>query len=128
MTMQLSAMSAMNNMSMTRRWLRTQALVMSITALILLLVGQVAAYSSMLGGLAAFVPSLVFAAILAPRFGRDSNSFLRAAVIAECAKWLITVLICMAVFIWVQPLAAGWFFAGMGAVILAGWVGLIFSN
>jgi ATP synthase protein I len=129
MTMQMSAMSAMQNVRMTRRWLRTQALVMSGLALLLLaLAGQVQAYSSMLGGLAAFVPSVVFALIMAPRFGKDSNAFLRAAVLAESAKWLITALICMAVFIWVKPLAAGWFFAGMGAVILAGWAGLIFSK
>ena len=129
MTMQMSAMSALHNVRMTRRWLRTQALVMSGLALVsLAVVGQVAAYSSMLGGLAAFVPSLVFALIMAPRFGKDSTAFLRAAVLAESAKWLITALICMTVFIWVKPLAAGWFFAGMGAVILAGWAGLIFNE
>lgn len=128
MTMQLSAMSAISNISMTRRWLRTQALVMSGLALLLLAVSHSASYSFLLGGLAVFVPSLVFAAILVPRFGGDSTAFLRAAVLAEGAKWLITALICVAVFVWVKPLAAGWFFAGMGSVLLAGWAGLIFSK
>lgn len=127
-TMQMSAMSAVHNVNMAKRWLRTQALVMSGLALGLLAISQVAAYSAMLGGLAVFVPSLVFTLIVARRFGRDSNAFLRAAVLAEGAKWLITALMCIAVFVWVQPLAAGWFFAGMGAVILAGWAGLIFSK
>ena len=36
--------------------------------------------------------------------------------------------ICVAVFVWVKPLAAGWFFGGMGAVLLAGWAGLIFAR
>jgi ATP synthase protein I len=116
------------NLRLTRRWLRAQTLVAMTLALAALLVSQVAAYSSMFGSLAAFLPSLLFALIVAPRFGSDSAAFLRAAVIAEAGKWLLTAVICIAVFVMVKPLAAGWFFAGMGAVILAGWLGLIFSK
>jgi ATP synthase protein I len=114
---------------MTRRWLRVQALfAVAISALAGLLAGGVAAYSAMFGALAAYLPGLIFALIVARRFGADSASFLRAAVLAEAAKWFFCALICVAVFVGVEPLAAGWFFAGMGFVILAGWLGLIFSS
>lgn len=128
MTMQMAALSAVRNVRMAQRWLRVQALVSLALAGVLLLQGPVAAYSSMFGSLSAFLPSVLFALIVAPRFGRDSTAFLRAAVLAESLKWLLTALICIAVFVWVKPLAAGWFFAGMGATILAGWAGLIFNE
>jgi ATP synthase protein I len=128
MTMQMAALSAVRNVRMAQRWLRVQALVSLALAGVLLLQGPVSAYSSMFGSLSAFLPSVLFALIVAPRFGRDSTAFLRAAVLAESLKWLLTALICIAVFVWVKPLAAGWFFAGMGATILAGWAGLIFNE
>ena len=121
--------AAANNLRMTQRWLRVQSLVgLGLAGVAFLLSGRVAAYSSMFGSLAAFLPALLFALIVARRFGSDSGAFLRAAVLAECAKWLFCAAICVAVFVWVQPLAAGWFFTGMGLVILAGWLGLIFGS
>ena len=47
----------------------------------------------------------------------------------QCAQsWIgklfLTGLLCALVFIWVKPLAAGWFFAGMLTVMVVGWVGL----
>jgi hypothetical protein len=59
---------------------------------------------------------------VARKFGSDSAAFLRAAVVGEGVKLLLIALICMAVFLWVEPLAAGWFFTGMIAVILAGYL------
>ncbi len=94
----------------------------------LLMVGQVAAYSSMFGSLAAFIPALSFALVLAPKFGPDSAAFLRAAIIAEVAKILLTALISVVVFVWVKPLAAGWFFTGMALVLFSGRLGLIFRT
>lgn len=120
--------AVLSNYQMTRRWLRAQSLVSMALAVALLAVSPVAAYSSIFGSLAAFIPALVFALIVTRRFGSDSAAFLRAAVFAEAGKLLLTALICIAVFVWVRPLAAGWFFAGMGAVIIAGWMGLIFTD
>ena len=118
-----------DNQQMTRRWLRVQALSgIVLCGLAGVVAGGVAAYSALFGVLAAYVPALVFALILARKFGADSAAFLRAAVFAEGAKWLFCGLICVAVFVFVQPLAAGWFFAGMGLVIMAGWLGLIFGS
>lgn len=91
----------------------------------LLLVGPVAAYSSMFGSLAAFIPALFFALLVAPKIGPDSGVFLRTVVIAEAVKLILTALICMAVFIWVKPLAAGWFFAGMALTIFSGRLALL---
>ncbi len=107
------------------RWLRVQSLVSVLLAACLLVVSPVAAYSSMFGSMAAFIPALFFALHVARRFGPDSAAFLRAAVIGEAGKFLLTALICVAVFIWVKPLAAGWFFAGMMVVMFSGWLGLL---
>ena len=106
------------------KWLRTQSLVAIALALALLILGPVAAYSSLFGSLAAFIPALFFAAFTGRKIGSDSAAFLQAAVIGEVVKLLLIAVICMVVFLWVEPLAAGWFFAGMIAVIIAGWIGL----
>jgi len=103
-----------------RRGLRAQSLSGLLLAAALVAVSPVAAYSSLLGSLAAFIPAMVFAASVATKIGADSARFLRAAVVGEALKLLLTALICMAVFLWVKPLAAGWFFTGMVVAILAG--------
>jgi F0F1-type ATP synthase assembly protein I len=108
------------------RGLRVQSTASLILVLCLLLVGQVAAYSSVFGSLAAFIPALFFALVVTPKFGPDSAAFLRTAVIAEVLKIFLTALICMAVFMWVKPLAAGWFFTGMAVTIFSGRLGLLF--
>lgn len=121
--------AAANNLRMTQRWLRVQSLVgFALAGVAFLLAGRVAAYSTLFGSMAAFLPALLFALIVARRFGSDSSAFLRAAVLAEVVKWFFCGAICVAVFVGVEPLAAGWFFTGMGLVILAGWLGLIFSS
>lgn len=102
-----------------RRALRAQSLTGLLLAAALLAVSPVAAYSSLLGSLAVFIPAMFFAATVATKIGADSAVFLRAAVLGEVAKLALTALICMAVFIFVKPLAAGWFFAGMALTILA---------
>ena len=79
----------------------------------------------MFGSLAAYIPALLFALIVAPKFGKDSAVFLRAAAIAEVVKLFLTAFLCMVVFIWIKPLAAGWFFAGMAAVIFSGRLALL---
>jgi len=65
---------------------------------------------------------------VAPKFGADSAAFLRAAVIGEAGKWLLTAMLCVATFVWVEPLAAGWFFTGMLVTMAAGWTGLILKQ
>ena len=112
-----------------RRGLKFQSLAGLIVAGILALaVDTVAAYSSLFGSLAAFIPAVIFAAIVAPKFGNDSAAFLRAAVLGEATKLLLIALICTAVFLWVDPLSPAWFFAGMIAVIMAGYSGLFFRK
>lgn len=109
------------------RSLGVQSTASVILALGLLLIGPVAAYSSMFGSLAAFIPALFFALLLAPKFGQESGAFLRTAMLAEAGKLLMVALICVAVFVWVKPLAAGWFFAGMALTVLSGQLGLLWK-
>jgi len=111
-----------------RRSLRVQSTVSLLLAGGLLLVGLVEAYSSMFGSLAAFIPVLFFALLVAPKIGSDSATFLRTAVIAEVLKILLTALICVVVFVWVKPLAPGWFFTGMAAVLFSGRLALMFRK
>lgn len=112
----------------SRRCLRAQSLAGLALAAILMLVSPVAAYSSLFGSLAAYVPALLFALIVLRNFGGDSAAFLRAAVIGEAAKLLATALICMAVFMLVEPMAYGWFFAGMILVIFVGFLRPVFGG
>ena len=118
-------MTAVNSQLVSRS-LRIQSIVALILTGSLLLVGPVAAYSSIFGSLSAYLPALLFAMVVAPKFGSDSATFLRAAAVAEVAKIFLTGLLCAAVFIWVKPLSPGWFFAGMVAVIFSGRFGLLF--
>ena len=116
------------NSQLVSRSLRIQTIVALLLAGGLLLVGPVAAYSSMFGSLAAYIPALFFALLLVPKFGSDSATFLRTAAVAEVAKIFLTGLLCAAVFIWVKPLAPGWFFTGMVAVIFSGRFGLLIKT
>ncbi len=106
------------------RSLRIQSLVMVLLTFGLLLVGRVAAYSSLFGGLAVFVPGLIFTVLVMRKMGGDSAAFLGTAALAEFGKLALTGLLCAVVFIWVKPLAAGYFFLGMISVLIAGWIGL----
>jgi F0F1-type ATP synthase assembly protein I len=80
------------------------------------------------GSLAVFLPAVLFATLVGSRIGQDSTVFLRAAVLGEAGKLFLTAVLCAVVFIWVKPLAAGWFFTGMMSVLAAGWLGLIFNK
>ena len=104
--------------------LKIQSLTALARAILSLLAGPVAAYSSLFGSLAAFVPGLLFAVIVLRKMGGDSASFLGTAVLAEFGKLVLTGCLCAAVFIWVKPLAAGFFFLGMIGVLIANWIGL----
>ena len=104
--------------------LRVQTLVAIVLALGLLLLGPVAAYSSMCGSLVVYLPGLLFTLLVARKMGTDSASFLGTAAVAEFGKLLLTGVLCALVFIWVKPLAPMWFFVGMFAVLVTSWIEL----
>ena len=66
----------------------------------------------------------VHTALVLRKLGADSAVFLGTAALAELGKLVLTGLLCAAVFIWVKPLAPGFFFLGMIVVLAANWVGL----
>lgn len=99
-------------------------MVAMVLALLSLLAGPVAAYSSLFGSLAVYLPGLMFTVLVMRKIGGDSVEFLRTAALAEFGKLVLTGVLCAVVFIWVKPLAAGFFFLGMIGVLVAGWVGL----
>jgi F0F1-type ATP synthase assembly protein I len=104
--------------------LRIQSLTAIGLALLSFLAGPVAAYSSLFGSLAVYLPGLLFTVLVLRKVGSDSADFLRTAMLAEFGKLALTGLLCALVFIWVKPLAAGFFFLGMIGVLVANWVGL----
>ena len=106
--------------------LRIQSLVTLVLVLVSLLAGPVAAYSTLFGSLAVYVPGLLFTVLVMRKLGGDSAAFLRTAVLSEFGKLTLTGVLCAAVFIWVKPLAAGFFFLGMIGVLMANWFGLAF--
>jgi len=91
--------------------------------LLSLLAGPVAAYSSLFGSICVYVPGLLFTVLVMRKMGGDSVVFLRTAMLAEFGKLALTGVLCAVVFIYVKPLAAGFFFLGMIGVLMAGWVG-----
>lgn len=106
------------------RGLRVQSVTSLVLAGVLLLVSPVAAYSSLFGSIAAYIPALFFALLMTRKIGPDSVAFLRTAALAEMGKIVMTAALCAAVFVWVKPLAAAWFFIGMLVTIFSGWLGM----
>ncbi len=104
--------------------LRIQSLVALVLALLSLMAGPVAAASSFFGSLCVYLPGLVFTLAVMGKLGGDTAVFLRTAAIAEFGKLALTGLLCAVVFIYVKPLAPGFFFLGMIGVLASSWVGL----
>jgi len=108
--------------------LRLQSLTALVLALLSFLVSPIAAYSSIFGSLAVYLPGLMFTLVVRRKIGGDSADFLRTAALAEFGKLVLTGVLCAVVFIWVKPLAAGFFFLGMIGVLVTGWIGLALNR
>ena len=108
-----------------RTGLRVQSLVSLALAAALLAVNSVAATSSLLGSLAIYLPGLMFTVLTVRKLGGDTGAFLRTAALAEFGKLLLTGVLCALVFVFVEPLAPGYFFLGMIVTLVVGWVTLI---
>jgi F0F1-type ATP synthase assembly protein I len=107
-----------------RTSLRAQTVVAMGLSLGLLAVGKVAAYSAFFGSLTAYLPGVFFTVLVGRRIGAGSAAFLGTAALAELGKLLMMGLLCALVFICVRPLAPGWFFTGMMALLVSNWIGL----
>ncbi len=107
--------------------LRIQSLTALVLASLSFLSSPMAAYSSLFGSLAVYIPGLLFTVLVIRKLGGDSAVFLRTAALAEVGKLVLTGILCAVVFIWVKPLAAGFFFLGMIGVLIANWIGLVLT-
>lgn len=108
-----------------RNGLRIQSFVLLILAAVLLIMGPVPAKSALLGGLAVFFPGLIFTVVTLRKLGGDTAAFLKTATLAELGKLLLMGLLCGLVFVFVKPLAPGYFFLGMIVTMAVGWGTLI---
>lgn len=105
--------------------LKSQLLVALLLVAVLLLVSPVAATSALLGSLAVYLPGFMFSVLVLRKLGGDSAAFLKTAMLAEIGKLLMMGLLCAVVFIWMEPLAPGYFFLGMIVTLATGWAGLV---
>lgn len=81
------------------------AVTVSLAAVLLIWLGQVAATSALLGGLTALVPNAFLAArLLRAGMGEGGRALLRAAWLGEIGKLLLTVLLFAVIFARVRPL------------------------
>lgn len=108
-----------------RGGLRVQSLISVALAVILLAVSPVAATSALFGSLAVYLPGLMFTVLTVRKLGGDTGAFLRTATLAEFGKLLLTGLLCALVFVFVKPLAPGYFFLGMIVTLVVGWAMLM---
>lgn len=105
------------------------AIGLAVAAAFWTLVGDVAAYSALLGSLACVIPNGFLATRLAvPRRDPGAKALLRAAWIGEIGKLALTVLIFSAVLVTVRPLAGGPFFAGFIASQFATLLGFVLRS
>jgi ATP synthase protein I len=81
--------------------------------------GEVAAFSALLGGAAAVVPNGFLAArLLTPSRDESARAIMRSAWLGEIGKLLLTVLLFGVIFGFVRPLSPGAVFAGFIAALL----------
>lgn len=104
--------------------LRIQSVTGMVLALLALWISPVAAYSTLAGGLTVYLPGLMFTVLVVRKMGGDTAAFLRTVALAEVFKLALTGILCAVVFIFVEPLAPGFFFLGMIGVLVASWAGL----
>ncbi len=89
----------------------------------LLVSGQVAALSALMGSLACALPNAVLGIrISAASASGDAQRMLRATYVAVALKLLMTAALFAVVFALVRPLAAGWLFAGFILTQATMWV------
>ncbi len=92
-------------------------------------VGEVAAYSALLGCLASVLPNSFLALRIAvSRRDPGAKSLVRAAYIGEIGKLALTVLLFSIVFVVVRPLAAAPFFAGFVVTTMVPLLGLLIRD
>lgn len=107
----------MNSKAPVYRIVFVQLAVSVLAAISLIFVDIEKAYSILLGGLTCVLPSW----FMAWRMGRESadpSTALKYLVRGEMGKLLLTAVIFSAVFLWVKPLNAAYYFMALVAVML----------
>ena len=101
----------------------------ALAALLWWMVGGVAGYSALLGGLISLLPNAFLAARIGTARREDgARALLRAAYMGELGKLGLTVLMFSIVFLTVRPLAAGSLFAGFIATQLVTFAGFLLRD
>ena len=91
--------------------------------------GGVAAYSTLLGGLACVIPNAFLALrIVVPRHDSGPGALVRAVYIGELGKLVLTMLILSIIFTLLRPFAAWPLFAGFIGVQMVPFAGLLMRD
>ncbi len=104
------------------RILAVQILATCLITLLLLPLGEITAFSAMLGGLICFVPNLYLAYRLTAKRTAEPNKSVQVLYTAELGKIVITATLFATVFAtqeWIQPV---FLLGGFGVVQLAHWI------
>ncbi|MFK8032031.1 MAG: ATP synthase subunit I [Gammaproteobacteria bacterium] len=90
------------------------------------LVGRVAGYSAVLGGLVGVIPSAFLGArMMAVSQSGNPRKMLNATYVGEAFKWLLTFGLFLMVYLLVEPLNAGALLAGFIVVQAGVWVAIV---
>ena len=130
MTGQVERQSAVPSDHLVAKILLAQAgLSMAVAILFWGTQGHVAGYSALTGGLICVLPNAFLALrLLVPRSDPGPKALLRAAYAGELGKLALTVIMFIAVFTLVRPLAVGALFAGFIAGQLATFAGFLMRD
>jgi ATP synthase protein I len=103
---------AASGSSTVAKILGCQVLIIAVVSLGFVVGGWQKAFSSAIGGLAAFIPNLYFALRVAGSAEQDARKILRSFYVGESVKLLLTVALFMLIFqipsIEILPLMAGY--------------------
>lgn len=104
-------------------------LMIGMTALCAVVIGQKAAYSAFLAGFCCVLATLVFVVIAFEKQGATkAREIVRSFYRAEAVKWFVTALLMLCVFVFV-PIHAGAFFITFCVMQLSYWAVLgLFKN
>lgn len=122
-------MPAMNTFSSVRVTVIQTAVLIVLTLATFLILGMVAAYSVLLGGLVSVIPNAYFGRMVFRHTGaRAIENVVRSAFVGELVKLLMMGAGFGLIFAWVEPVSAARVFAGFVLTHMAGIAGLIWLN
>lgn len=116
----------LNSNLLARATLLQLMVVSSISGLVFIAIGKAAGLSVFLGCITVAIPNIYFIAAYTRTIGMDGKQFLSRIARAEFIKFLLLIVIAIAVFKNVKLLLGAWFFLGIVTTYISCNLGLFF--